>query len=212
MNIMLLGAPGCGKGTLAEKLINKKGFTQLSTGDLMRKEISKKSVLGIQCIEYINAGKLVPDEVTNGIVKEFLKEKHNGLIFDGYPRTLNQAKALEEILKELGSSISKIIYIDVAKEVLLSRISGRLICPTCKISYHTINRKPKIEWICDKDQTELIRRVDDEPNKVEVRLKAYAKQTAPLIKYFSTNSGFLKIVDSGTLTPEETYQKVMETF
>lgn len=212
MNIMLLGAPGSGKGTLAEKLIKNNGFTQMSSGDLMRKEMANKTPLGVECEKYINEGNLVPDEVTNGIVKNFLKTNHDNLIFDGYPRTFNQAQALEKMLKEFNSLITKVIYIDVVESELLSRISGRLICPLCKLSYHKTNRKPKVEWICDNDQTELIRRSDDEPSKVKVRLDAYSKETAPLVEYFSNNSGFIHIKDLGDKNPKSTYEEVMEKF
>ncbi|ASZ08904.1 adenylate kinase [Mesoplasma chauliocola] len=209
MNIMLLGAPGSGKGTLAEKLISNQGFIQMSTGDLMRKEIKDETPLGLECARYMNEGKLVPDEVTIGIVKNFLQQNHNQLIFDGFPRTLVQAKALEEILKELNAKIDKVIFIDVPTHILLERISGRLICPKCKVSYHLISRKPKVEGICDNDGGELVRRPDDAPEKVQVRLEAYAKETAPLVDYFKTKPGFVHIVDNANTTAEEVYTEVL---
>ncbi|ATZ17752.1 adenylate kinase family protein [Mesoplasma melaleucae] len=209
MNIMLLGAPGSGKGTLAEKLIKNQGFNQMSTGDLMRKEIKDKTPLGIECARYMNEGNLVPDEVTMEIVKNFLKDNHNQLIFDGIPRTLNQAKILEENLSELNSQIDKVIYIDVPTELLLERISGRLICPKCKVSYHIVTRKPKTEWVCDNDQTELVRRPDDAPEKVKVRLYVYANETAPLVDYYKNKPGFVHIVDNADTTAEEVYQEVL---
>lgn len=209
MNIMLLGAPGSGKGTLAEKLIKNQGFNQMSTGDLMRKEINDQTPLGIECARYMNEGKLVPDEVTMGIVKNFLMDNHNQLIFDGIPRTLNQAKILEENLFELNSKIDKVIYIDVPTEILLERISGRLICPKCKVSYHMLTRKPKVEWVCDNDQTELVRRPDDAPEKVKVRLEAYTNETAPLVDYYKNKPGFVHIVDNAKLTAEEIYEEVL---
>ncbi|ATZ21355.1 adenylate kinase family protein [Mesoplasma tabanidae] len=209
MNIMLLGAPGSGKGTLAEKLIKNQGFNQMSTGDLMRKEIKDGTPLGLECARYMNEGKLVPDEVTMGIVKNFLQDNHNQLIFDGIPRTLNQAKILEENLVELNAKIDKVIYIDVPTDILLGRISGRLICPKCKVSYHLISRKPKAEGVCDNDGTELVRRPDDSPEKVKVRLEAYANETAPLVDYYKNKPGFIHIVDNSNTTAEEVYAEVL---
>ncbi|WP_031542180.1 adenylate kinase [Mesoplasma photuris] len=193
MNIMLLGAPGSGKGTQAEKLVKELDFIQFSTGDLFRKEISNQTKLGVLAASYMNEGNLVPDDLTNGIVNEGLKTQSDQLIFDGYPRTLNQAIALEEMLTNLNSKIDYILFIDVDKEILLDRIAGRMICPKCKASFHLTNRKPKVDGICDFDGTKLERRPDDEPAKVLVRLETYEADTKPLIDFYSSRPGFIHI-------------------
>nr|VZR97278.1 Adenylate kinase [Mycoplasma feriruminatoris] len=144
MNIMLLGAPGCGKGTQAEQLVNKLDFIQVSTGDLMRKEISLNTSLGLKCQEYMNAGKYVPDEIVNKIVDQFLTHSNDKLIFDGYPRTLEQAKSLEKMLEQYNKKIDYVFYIDVNHEILIKRITNRLVCPVCKASFNLETRKPKM--------------------------------------------------------------------
>jgi adenylate kinase len=205
MNIILLGAPGSGKGTQAEKLVAQNGFTQFSTGDLFRKNMQEKTPLGVKVAEIINSGRLVSDDITNQMVGEALKIKHDGLIFDGYPRTIQQAEALKQMLEELGAKIDKVFYIDVPQDILLDRIAGRLICPKCKRSYHIKNRPPKVDNLCDFDQTPLEHRPDDEPDKVKVRLDAYEKDTAPLIQYYKENEVTIHI-PAHEINPDETYE------
>jgi len=208
MNIILLGAPGSGKGTQAEILVEKNGFVQLSTGDLFRKNMSEKTPLGVEAQKFINQGNLVPDEVTNAMVLDYLtKTKNDGLIFDGYPRTIDQAKALDQMLSDLGRQIDKVFYIEVPKELLIERISGRLVCPTCKRSYNIKNRPPIIAGVCDFDQTKLVRRPDDEPDKVKVRLAAYEEQTAPLIDYYHEKEAIIHVNGENT-NPQEVYVKI----
>ncbi|AJM72126.1 adenylate kinase [Mycoplasma yeatsii] len=207
MNIMLLGAPGSGKGTQAEKLVNQLGFIQVSTGDLMRKEIADNSKLGQECATYMNAGKYVPDSIVNAIVEEFLKKSNDKLIFDGYPRTLDQAKALDEMLTKLNKKIDVVFYIDVNEELLIKRISGRLVCPQCKASFNTIFRKPKVDNVCDFDNTTLVRRADDEPEKVKVRLETYSSQTLPLISYYKNASKFVEI-QSDDLSADQVFDAI----
>ncbi|WFQ90808.1 adenylate kinase [Mycoplasma feriruminatoris] len=193
MNIMLLGAPGCGKGTQAEQLVNKLDFIQVSTGDLMRKEISLNTSLGLKCQEYMNAGKYVPDEIVNKIVDQFLTHSNDKLIFDGYPRTLEQAKSLEKMLEQYNKKIDYVFYIDVNHEILIKRITNRLVCPVCKASFNLETRKPKNDNLCDFDNTKLVRRSDDSLDKVKIRLQTYTDQTLPLIDYYKTNSKFIEI-------------------
>lgn len=205
MNIILLGAPGSGKGTQAEKLVERNGFIQFSTGDIFRKHIREQTALGIEAAKFMNAGKLVPDDVTNKMVAEELKTRHDGLIFDGYPRTIDQAEALKKTLKELGVGIDKVFYIDVDQKILLDRIAGRLICPICKRSYHIKNRPPKVAGICDYDGAKLEQRPDDQPDKVKIRLEAYEKQTAPLINYYKDNEVTIHI-PAHEISSEDTYE------
>ncbi|WP_026389225.1 adenylate kinase [[Acholeplasma] multilocale] len=212
MNIMLLGAPGSGKGTQAEKLVERLGFTQFSTGDAMRKEISDNTELGQECAKYMNEGRLVPDSIVNAIVKNYLKDNHEQLIFDGFPRTLDQAKELEKMLAEVGAKMDHVVYVDVLKDILLDRISGRVICPKCKVSYHLTNRKPKVDMICDNDGTELVRRADDTPEKVAVRLEAYEKDTKPLIEFYENKPGYIHLTEIHEADPETVYEQMVEGF
>ncbi|AUF83325.1 adenylate kinase [Mesoplasma syrphidae] len=210
MNIMLLGAPGSGKGTQAEKLVARLGYIQFSTGDLMRKQITDQTSLGLECAKYMNEGKLVPDKIVNAIVKDYLKSNSNKLIFDGFPRTLEQALELEKMLAEVDSKMDRVIYIDVAKEIILKRISGRIICPICKVSYHIETRKPLVEGICDNDGAALVRRPDDSPEKVAVRLKTYEADTKPLIDFYSNKPGFIHIEEAAELDGEIVYNMIEE--
>ncbi|WP_434343815.1 adenylate kinase [Mycoplasma sp. 06067-C1-B144P-99-0482-3] len=207
MNIMLLGAPGCGKGTQAEQLVNKLNFIQVSTGDLMRKEISLNTELGLKCQEYMNAGKYVPDEIVNQIVSQFLKHTNNKLIFDGYPRTLEQAKSLEKMLDLYNKKIDYVFYIDVNDQILIKRITNRLVCPFCKASFNLETRKPKQEDLCDFDNTKLVKRSDDSLDKVKIRLQTYNEQTLPLIDYFKTNSKFIEI-KADNLSAEQVFNQI----
>jgi len=205
MNIILLGAPGSGKGTQSELLCEKNGFTQLSTGDLFRKNINNNTNLGIEAKKYMNEGKLVPDLVTNAMVKDYLKSKHQKLIFDGFPRTIDQAHALDEMLAELDSSIEKVIYIEVDESILMDRLTGRRVCEVCKRSFHIKNRKPKIEGICDYDLGKLITRPDDSQDKIKVRLDAYQKETTPLVDFYAEK---IISVNSSNLSPQEVYNQI----
>ncbi|AXK51028.1 adenylate kinase [Spiroplasma alleghenense] len=210
MNIILLGAPGSGKGTQAEKLVQNFNFEQLSTGDLFRKNISEKTQMGLEASKLISAGKLVPDEITNKMVEEYLKNGNKeNIIFDGYPRTINQAKALKEILVLNNSKIDKVILLDVEEKILLERLVGRLICPKCKRSYHLKNRPPKKEGICDFDNSSLETRPDDKPEKIAIRLQSYLSDTSPLIDYYKTEKKLVKISVSN-LTSEKVFEKIRE--
>lgn len=207
MNIMLLGAPGCGKGTQAEQLVNKLNFIQVSTGDLMRKEISLNTNLGLKCQEYMNAGKYVPDQIVNQIVSQFLKNTNDKLIFDGYPRTLEQAKSLKQMLDLYNKKIDYVFYIDINDQILIKRITNRLVCPLCKASFNLETRKPKQEGLCDFDNTKLVKRSDDSLDKVQIRLQTYKEQTLPLIDYFKTNSKFIEI-KADDLSAEQVFNQI----
>ncbi|WP_338969473.1 adenylate kinase [Spiroplasma endosymbiont of Labia minor] len=207
MNIILLGAPGSGKGTQAEYLVERQKFIQLSTGDLMRKAMSDKTSLGIECEKYISNGQLVPDYITNGIVNEYMQKVNDNLIFDGYPRTVNQAEFLDEMLNKLNKKINLVIFIDVEESILVERISGRIVCPTCKRSYHKINKMPKIKWICDFDATPLIVRSDDSPEKTKTRLEVYSKQTKTLISYYEKRN-ILRQIHAGNRSADDIYSEI----
>ncbi|QHX36162.1 adenylate kinase [Spiroplasma sp. TIUS-1] len=207
MNILLLGAPGSGKGTASEKLIKFNGFTQLSTGDLYRAEISNKTELGLKAIEYINAGKYVPDEITIGMVAKFLEKKSDNLLFDGFPRTVGQAAGLDKLLESKGTKLDKVIHFVCDESVLIERLGNRMICPVCKKSYHKINIKPKVNGICDNDGTSLVVRPDDAPDKIKVRLEEYNTLTAPLINIYNNK---MVEIDVTNVTPTELYEAVVE--
>lgn len=211
MNIILLGAPGSGKGTQAEKLVTNQGFIQFSTGDVMRKEIEENTVLGKECKKYIDQGNLVPDVLVNQMVESYLvNTRSDNLIFDGYPRTLAQAKALDEMLKKLGKGIDKVFYIQVSDEVIIDRISNRLVCPMCKRSYNLVGRPPKTPGVCDYDGTKLVRRSDDEPAKVIIRLKEYEKNTKPLVEYYHSIEKVIKIPGHDS-DANVAYQQILES-
>ncbi|AGR41594.1 adenylate kinase [Spiroplasma taiwanense] len=206
MNIILLGAPGSGKGTQSEFLCDKKNFIQLSTGDLFRTNILNKTKLGLEAQKYMNQGLLVPDLITNEMVKEYLERKHDNLIFDGYPRTDDQAQQLDKMLLLLNSKIDLVIYIEIDESLLLERLTGRIVCSICKRSYHKVNRKPIRNGFCDFDNGTLITRPDDQEDKIKIRLEAYNTQTAPLIKFYENK---LKIINANNLSSEEVYNKIL---
>ncbi|AHI54139.1 adenylate kinase [Spiroplasma sabaudiense Ar-1343] len=194
MNIILLGPPGSGKGTQAEMLVQNYRFQQLSTGDLFRKNILEKTALGLEASKLINSGNLVPDEITNKMVEQYLLEnKFDNLIFDGYPRTINQAEVLNQILDQKNLKIDKVIFFKLNQDLLMERLTGRLVCPLCKRSYHIKNRKPKIEMICDFDSGPLVVRPDDHPDQIAIRLKAYEVETAPLVDYYNNQNKLVSI-------------------
>lgn len=207
MNILLLGAPGSGKGTASEQLIKSNGFTQLSTGDLYRAEIANKTELGLKAVEYMNAGKYVPDEITIGMVAKFLEKQSNNLLFDGFPRTNAQAIELDNLLKAKGSKLDVVIHFVCDEKVLLERLGNRIICPMCKKSYHKLYVKPAVEWICDIDGTELIVRPDDAPEKIKIRLDEYNTLTAPLIKIYNNKMIEINVTN---ITPAELYAAVVK--
>ena len=192
MNLVLLGPPGAGKRTQAVRLANKYSIPQISTGDILRKAVKEKTDMGVKAKGYMNSGNLVPDEIVVGIIKERLAEDDcmKGFILDGFPRTLVQAEKLEEMLKDEGREIKKVINIDIEDSVLIKRLSGRRTCKKCGANYHIIFDPPTNEGLCNKCNGELFQRDDDEENTVVSRLEVYKKQTAPLIEYYD-NKGIL---------------------
>lgn len=184
-NIILMGAPGAGKGTLAKQLISL-GLIHISTGDMFREAINEGTELGKLANSYIKDGNLVPDDVTIGIVKERLSKDDckNGFLLDGFPRTLPQAEALEKMSKEISRPIDVVINLDCDEEELVRRISGRRVCKNCGAPYHIVNMKPKVEGICDKCGGPLYQRNDDNEEALKVRLQHYVSDTKPLLKFY----------------------------
>ena len=206
-NIILMGPPGAGKGTLAKQLVNKYGFVHISTGDMFRDAILEKSELGILADSYISKGHLVPDEVTIALVKERLSKKDilKGFLLDGFPRTIPQAIALSEIAKELNHPIETVINLDCDESALIKRISGRRVCKECGAPYHIENLKPKVEGICDICGAPLYQRNDDNEEALKVRLQHYVKDTKPLLDYYEDRNllvNFDSLVDKNVLLDE----------
>ena len=210
MHILLMGPPGAGKGTQAAELVKAFAIPHISTGDMFRAAIKGGTELGKLANSYIKDGKLVPDEVTIGIVRERLAKDDckKGFILDGFPRTVEQADALNGILQDLGLSLTRVLNINVPAADLIARAVGRRICKKCGATYHVEFNPPKKEDICDTCGEKLILREDDKPETVQKRLTVYHDQTQPLIDYY-TKAGVLKEVD-GTVDMEEVFQAIVE--
>lgn len=182
-----MGLPGAGKGTQAEQIVEKYNIPHISTGDMFRAAMENNTELGRKAKSFMDNGDLVPDEVTNGIVRERLSEDDakDGFLLDGFPRTVEQAQELENILSDLGTELDAVINIDVEKDVLMKRLTGRWICRTCGKTYHEIYNPPKVAGKCDLDGGELYQRDDDKKETVEKRLNVNMKQTKPLLDFYS---------------------------
>lgn len=190
MNIVLMGLPGAGKGTQADKIVEKYDIPHISTGDMFRAAISNGTELGLEAKSYMDKGALVPDEVTIGIVRERLSQPDcdQGFLLDGFPRTIEQAEELDNILSALGKSVEHVVNIEVAKEELVKRLTGRRICKVCGSSYHLIFNPPQEEGKCDKDGGELYQRADDNPETVNNRLEVNIKQSQPLLDFYKAKN------------------------
>jgi adenylate kinase len=194
--VVLLGGPGAGKGTQAERLSQALGVPQISTGDLFRENLRNETELGLLAKETMERGELVPDEVTVGMVRERLSRPDcaTGAILDGFPRTVAQAEALEELLTGMGSELTVVPYIKVPEDVLLARLAGRWTCRACGAMYHQLFSPPQEAGVCDRCGGELYQRPDDTPETQKHRIKVYFEQTAPLIDYYR-EKGLLVEVD-----------------
>ena len=192
MNLILLGAPGAGKGTQAEKICEKYNIPAVSTGNIIREALKNGTDMGLKAKSYIDAGALVPDEVVIGIIKERLAEDDckNGFILDGFPRTIPQAEALDQ----MGINIDKVVDIEVPDEKIAARLSGRRVCLKCGATYHLEYKKPQKDGICDACGEELVQRKDDKPETVIDRLNVYHEQTEPLKGYYE-KTGKLVVVE-----------------
>ena len=208
MKIIMLGAPGAGKGTQAKMIAEKYGVPHVSTGDIFRANITNGTELGKEAKQYMDQGLLVPDELTVRILLDRVAQDDckNGYVLDGFPRTIPQAEVLDSELSKLGDHIDYAIDVDVPDENIIKRMSGRRACLTCGATYHIEHVPPKTEGICDKCGSELVLRDDDKPETVKNRLNVYHEQTQPLIDFY-TNKGVLKTVD-GTLPMEEVFAAI----
>jgi adenylate kinase len=207
LNIILFGAPGAGKGTQSALLVDRKGMRQISTGDLFRAHIKQETRLGTEAKSFMNAGKLVPDEIVVGMVEDVMKDLNGqSFILDGFPRTVPQAEALELMLMNNALKIDKAIFLDVPKDILLARLAGRRVCTGCGATYHVTGKKPKVDGICDLCGSAVEQRVDDKEDVVLTRLNAYEASTAPLVDYFKKKGQFVSIPGVGEA--EDIYQRI----
>ena len=209
MKIIMLGAPGAGKGTQAKMIADKYGVPHVSTGDIFRANIKNGTELGMEAKKYMDQGLLVPDELTVKILLDRVSQPDckNGYVLDGFPRTIPQAEVLDKALAELGESIDYAIDVDVPDENIVKRMSGRRACVSCGATYHVVHVPPKKEGICDRCGSELILRDDDKPETVKNRLDVYHKQTQPLIDFY-TKKGVLKTVD-GTVDIQDVFKAIV---
>ena len=200
MNLLIMGLPGAGKGTQAEFIVKNYGVNHISTGDMFRAAMKNETEMGKLAKSYIDKGALVPDEVTNGIVKERLAQddiKASGFLLDGYPRTFDQAEALDKMLVELGIKLDAVINIEVNPDILVERLSGRYICRTRGATYHKLFKPTKVEGTCDVcGGHDLYQRADDVPETVKNRLEVNIKESAPILKHY-TELGLVKSIDGG---------------
>lgn len=210
MKIIMLGAPGAGKGTQAKLIAEKYGVPHISTGDIFRANIKNGTELGKEAKEYMDKGLLVPDELTVRLLRDRVAQDDckNGYVLDGFPRTIPQAEVLDKELTKLGDSVDFAVDVDVPDENIIRRMSGRRACLNCGATYHIVNIPPKKEGICDVCGSELVLRDDDQPETVKNRLKVYHEQTQPLIEYY-TGKGVLRTVD-GTLPMEEVFDAIVK--
>jgi adenylate kinase len=213
MYIIMLGAPGSGKGTIGTEICDEFNLVHVATGDIFREEMKNQTELGKKAEEYISQGKLVPDEVTVGMVKTKLDKLENVLL-DGFPRTIDQAKALEEYLKEKGKEITAVIDLEVPDQDIIKRTSSRVICSNkeCGASYNTVFMPPKVEGICDRCGSALTKRKDDNPETIKERLDVYHKNTEPLINFYKEENK-LETIDIDIYSPttkEDTTKSAIE--
>ena len=201
MNIVMLGAPGAGKGTQAEKISQKYNIPHISTGDIFRQSIKNGTPLGVAAKSYMDQGLLVPDHVTNNMVKEMLfkDEFKNGFILDGYPRTISQAEFFTNALKEEGKKLDMVLNIEVDEQDILERMTGRRVCTKCNSTYHVIFNKSKDNVSCDKCGNKLIQRDDDKEETVKKRLDVYRKETKPLVDYYTETKEIRSVEGKGSM-------------
>ncbi len=194
MRVVLLGAPGAGKGTVCKSIVDEYGVDHLSSGDILRKERAENSELGQQAQNYMDSGQLVPDDLIVAMMAGAIsKASEAGFVLDGFPRTVNQAEKLDETLNANGIEIDAVVCLVIEDEVILERMAGRRSCPQCGAVYHVTNLPPKVEGKCDNDGAELIQRPDDNPEVVKQRLVTYHEQTKPVVGYYKSHGRFYEI-------------------
>jgi adenylate kinase len=203
-----MGPPGAGKGTQAEMIVEKYKIIHISTGDMFRAAIKNETELGLKAKGYMDAGKLVPDDLTIGIVRERLLQDDlkDGVLLDGFPRTVAQAQALDQIFDEINSKVDIAINIEVPYDILLERLTARRVCPNCGEIFNVIFNKPKVEGICDRCGSKLIQRSDDNLEAGKARLETYVKETAPLIEYYQLQDKLANI--DGNRTIDEVFKEI----
>ena len=198
MNILIMGGPGAGKGTMSAKIVEKYNVCHISTGDIFRSEIGNQTELGMMAKSYMDKGLLVPDEVTNQMVKSYLEnleDKKNGFLLDGYPRTIDQAKAFDALSEGSDLAIDTVIAMELDFSVLSGRITGRRLCRNCGEIYHMVTKPPKQEGVCDNCGGELYQRKDDTEESLKVRLDEYSRQTEPVLDFYE-EKGLVKHIDA----------------
>lgn len=208
MQVIFMGLPGAGKGTQAERIVEEFGIPHISTGDIFRAAMAEGTPLGLKAKEYVDKGQLVPDDVTIGIVRERLSrpDTEKGFLLDGFPRTVPQAEALDKALGEMGRKIDVVIHLDVNRESLLERLTGRRICRSCGSTYHVLFNPPKAEGKCDKCGGELYQRTDDSVETVATRLDVNIKQQEPLLRFYEAK-GLLRSVN-GEADIDEVFEQI----
>ena len=199
MRVIFIGPPGAGKGTQAEVISREKGIAHISTGDILRKHVAERTELGKTAREYMDAGKLVPDEVIIGMMETRLSEKdcERGFILDGFPRTVPQAEVLDGLLRRLGISLDGVVLFVVPDEVVIKRLSGRRVCKSCGAIYNVHSKRPSEEGLCDKCGGALYQRDDDTEEVIKSRLEVYKEQTAPLVDYYRGKGLLIEVDASG---------------
>lgn len=214
MRIIIMGPPGVGKGTQASMLEKQFNIPHVSTGDIFRALFRTDDPVGVKAREYMDQGLFVPDEITNEVVKTRFREKdvHKAFLFDGYPRNIAQAEAFDEFLMEKNWKVDIVLNIQCPEEEIIKRLSGRRICPKCGETYHIETNKPKVDGICDKDQTSLIQREDDLPSTIKKRIDIYHNETKPVIEYYNRKGLVANIDGSKSIehTQEETIKALGE--
>ena len=198
MRIALFGPPGAGKGTVSSVLVGRTGVVHIATGDLLRAEIKSNSELGEQARGYMERGELVPDDLVVKMLEGRISQpdaSEKGFILDGFPRTIPQAQVLDKLLAERHQELEAIFDLQVEEELIIRRLSGRIICPSCQAVYNVYTLQPKVEGKCDRCGTELVQRADDKPEAISVRFRAYRAQTEPLLEYYRP-TGLLRSIDA----------------
>lgn len=206
MNLILFGAPGAGKGTQSELLIKRNQMTQISTGDLFRAAIKGQTELGKKAQEYMDKGQLVPDSIVIGMVEEVLKTGVKNIILDGFPRTVAQAQALDELMLKLNLSIDNAVFLEVPMQILMDRLTGRRVCKNCGSVYHIVSKPTKMEGRCDSCGGDVIQRNDDKAEVIETRLKTYTEFTSPLKEFYKNAGKFIEV--DGNKGTEEVYKEI----